>query len=181
MTGRLAKRYARALLELAREEASLEPTGEELNRVAGTFDEPRLRPLVLSPAIESGARIRIAKAVVAALQLSPIVRNLIGLLAERHRLALLPDIAGWYDDLLDDEVGRARVVIRSATALSASERNELVELARRLTGREEVLAATELDAELIGGVVLDIGGTVYDGSLKTQLARLTKDMAQGGV
>lgn len=181
MTGRLAKRYARAVLELAREEASLEPTGEELNRAAVTFDEPRLRPLVLSPAIEAAARIRIAKAVAAALQLSPIVRNLIGLLAERDRLALLADIARWYDDLLDDEVGRARVMIRSATALSASEKSELVELARRLTGRQEVLAATELDAELIGGVVLDIGGTVYDGSLKTQLARLTKDMAQGGV
>lgn len=181
MTGRLAKRYARAVLELAREEASLEPTGEELNRAAASFDEPRLRPLVLSPAIEAGARVRIARAVAEALELSPVVQNLIGLLAERDRLALLSDIARWYDDLLDDELGRARVMIRSATALGASEKSELVELARRLTGRREVLAATELDAELIGGVVLDMGGTVYDGSLKTHLARLTKDMAQGGV
>src|SRR5205814_8480960 len=52
-------------------------------------------------------------------------------------------------------------------------RSPAIELARRLTDRQEILAATELDSELIGGVVLDIGGTVYDGSLKTQLARLT--------
>jgi F0F1-type ATP synthase delta subunit len=57
----------------------------------------------------------------------------------------------------------------------------VVELARRLTGRREVLPTTEVDPELLGGVTLDIGGTVYDGSLKTQLARLTKDMAEGGV
>jgi len=180
VTGRLAKRYARAVLELAREDASLEPTGEELNRAAATFEEPRLSPLVLSPAIEAGARIRTAKAVAEALGLSPTVRNLVGLLAERGRLALLSDIARWYESLLDDALGRARVTIRSAAALNASEKNELVELARRLTGRQKVLATSELDSELIGGVVLDTGGTVYDGSLKTQLARLTKEMAQGG-
>ena len=180
MTGRLAKRYARAVLDLAREDASLEPTGEELGEAAATFDDPRLRPLVLSPMIEAGARMRTATAVAEALGLSPTTRNLIGLLTERDRLALLPDIARWYDNLLDDELGRARVTIRSAAALGASDKSELVELGRRLTGRQKVLAATDLDPELIGGVVLDIGGTVYDGSLKTQLARLTKEMAQGG-
>ena len=180
MTGRLGKRYARAVLTLAREDGTLEATGEELNRAATTFDEPRLRPLVLSPVIDAAARLRTARGVAEALGLSPAVRNLIGLLAERDRLALLPDLARWYDTLLDDELGRTRVAIRSATTLSAAERNELIELARRLTGRERILAATELDPELIGGVVLDIDGTVYDGSLRTQLARLTKEMAEGG-
>src|SRR5438874_1126261 len=144
------------------------------------FEEPRLRPLVLSPVIDAGARLRTARGVAEALGLSPTVRNLIGLLAERDRLEILADLARWYDTLLDDELGRVRVAIRSATALSAVERNELIELARRLTDRQEILAATELDSELIGGVVLDIGGTVYDGSLRTQLARLTREMAEGG-
>ena len=180
MTGRLGRRYARAVLGLAREEGTLEATGEELNRAAATFEEPRLRPLVLSPVIDAGARLRTARGVAEALGLSPTVRNLIGLLAERDRLAILGDLARWYDTLLDDELGRVRVAIRSATALSAVERNELIELARRLTDRQEILAATELDSELIGGVVLDIGGTVYDGSLRTQLARLTREMAEGG-
>ena len=180
MTARLGRRYAHAVLGLAREEGTLEATGEELNRAAATFEEPRLRPLVLSPVIDAGARLRTARGVVEALGLSPTVRNLIGLLAERDRLEILADLARWYDTLLDDELGRVRVAIRSATALSAVERNELIELARRLTDRQEILAATELDSELIGGVVLDIGGTVYDGSLRTQLARLTREMAEGG-
>ncbi|TMB19552.1 MAG: ATP synthase F1 subunit delta [Deltaproteobacteria bacterium] len=180
VTGRLAKRYARALLTLAREVGALEAMGEELNRAAATFDEPRLGPVVLSPAIDARARLRTATGVADALGLSPMVRNLIGLLAERDRLAILPDLARWFEALLDDELGRVRIAIRSATPLSAGERTELIELARRLTGRRDILAATNLDPELLGGVVLDIGGTVYDGSLRTQLARLTKEMAVGG-
>ncbi len=180
MTGRLAKRYARAVIALAREDGAIEATGEELARAAAAFEEPRLRAVVLSPVVDPRARLRTAKGVAEALALSPAVRNLIGLLAERDRLAILPDLVRWYDTLLDDELDRVRVTIRSAAALSTAERNELVELARRLTGRQKVLAASELDSELLGGVVLDIGGTIYDGSLKTQLARLTKEMAEGG-
>jgi F-type H+-transporting ATPase subunit delta len=181
VTGRLAKRYARAILDLAREESALEVIGEELGRAAAAFEEPRLRPLVLSPAIDLAARQRTTRAVIDALAVSKTVGNLIRLLAERDRLALLSDIARWYDALLDEELGRVRVAIRSAVALSPSERNELVELARALTRRSRVIAATELDSDLIGGVVLDIGGTVYDGCVRTQLARLTKEMAEGGL
>src|SRR2546429_194649 len=115
-----------------------------------------------------------------ALGLSPTVRNLIGLLAERDRLEILADLARWYDTLLDDELGRVRVAIRSATALSAVERNELIELARRLTDRQEILAATELDSELIGGVVLDIGGAGYDGGFGNPPPPLTRGKAEGG-
>src|SRR5207247_2536876 len=89
VTGRLGKRYARAVLALAREDGTLEATGEELNRAAATFDEPRLRPLVLSPVIDAAARLRTARGVAEALGLSATVRNLSGLLAERDRLAIL--------------------------------------------------------------------------------------------
>jgi F-type H+-transporting ATPase subunit delta len=180
VSGRLAKRYARALLELARDEGNLQPSGEELARVVAAFDEPRLRLLVLNPVIDAGARLRTAKAVAAAVGVSRTLANLIALLTQNNRLALLPEIARWYDSFLDDELGRARITIRSAAPLSVAEKNELVELARRLTRRREILAATEVDPDLLGGVVLDIGGKVYDGSLRSQLARLTKEMAEGG-
>lgn len=180
MNGRLAKRYARALLDLAREAEALDAWSGELGRAAAAFSEPRLQPILLSPAIDGAARRRTARAVVEALAVPPTVRNLILVLAERDRLALLPDVARWYDQLLDDAVGRARVTIRSAVTLAAPEKTALVELARRLTGSREVVATSELDPELLGGVVLDVGGTVYDGSVRSQLARLGKDMAEDG-
>jgi len=180
MSGRLAKRYARALVDLAREADALEPWGGELGRAAAAFSEPRLQPILLSPAIDGAARRRTARAVVEVLGLPLTVRNLILVLAERDRLGLLPDVARWYDQLLDDAVGRARVVIRSAVALAAPEKAALAELARRLTGSREVLATSEVDPELLGGVVLNVGGKVYDGSVRSQLARLGKEMAEDG-
>jgi F-type H+-transporting ATPase subunit delta len=179
VTGSLGKRYARALFQLAREVSNAEGIGEELSQVVAAFEEPRLRMLVLSPAIEKRARLGIAREVVRVLGVSEIVGNLVALLAERDRLVILPDVARWYDQLLDDALGRARVTIRSAAPLRGSEKAELVELARGLTGRREVIASTDVDPELLGGVVLDIGGTIYDGSVKTQLERLSKEMAEG--
>jgi F-type H+-transporting ATPase subunit delta len=180
MNGRLGKRYARALLELARADGSLQACAEELTRAATTFDEPRLRPLLLSPAIDARTRRATTRSVVEALRLSPSVGNLILLLGGRDRLAVLPDVARWYEELLDAELGRARGTIRTAAPLSAAEKSELLELARRLTGKNEILATTEVDAELLGGVVLDVAGTTYDGSLKAQLTRLSSEMAGGG-
>lgn len=180
MNARLAKRYARALLDLARAEGAQAAWGEELGRAAAAFSEPRLQPLVMSPVIDAAARARTARAVIAALGVSRLVGNQIALLADRERLGLLPEVARAYDELLDADLDRARVTIRTAAPLSAAERSALVDLARRVTRRREVLATTEVDAELLGGVVLDASGTVYDGSVRTQLARLGKEMAESG-
>ncbi len=66
---------------------------------------------------------------------------------------------------------------RAASPLTPADNAALTELARRLVGGRQVLVATEVDSELIGGVILDAGGTVYDGSVRTQLARLGKTIA----
>ena len=78
-----------------------------------------------------------------------------------------------------DELGSLAGAERRRRADRDAHAPELVELVRRLTGRREVLATTEVDPELLGGVVLDIDGTVYDGSLRAQLVRLGKQMAEG--
>ena len=178
MSGRrLAKRYARALFSLTQE--ALAATADLLGRVAGVLEEPHLRLVLRSPAVDASARVRIARQVSTALGLSTAVGNLLCLLAERDRLDLVADIAAVYEELVDAALGRARALVRSAAPLSAAEKNELLDLVRRLTGRREVLATTEVDPELLGGVVLHIDGTVYDGSLKAQLLRLSKQMAEG--
>jgi len=179
VTGSLPKRYARALFQIARETDTPEGVADELSRAVAAFEEPRLQLLLLSPSIEKRERLGITRDVVRVLGVSEVLGNLISLLAERDRLAILPDVARWYEQLVDDALGRARVTIRSPAPLRGAEKTELVELARRLTGRGEVIASTEVDPELLGGVVLDIGGTIYDGSMKTQLERLSKEMAEG--
>jgi len=117
VTGSLARRYARALLELAREQGTLDATGQELAAVAAAFDDARLRAVVLNPAVDGGARRRVVAGVIGALGASPWVANLVNLLAERDRLSILSQVAQAYDDLVDAEVGRARVRITSAAPL----------------------------------------------------------------
>jgi F-type H+-transporting ATPase subunit delta len=178
VTGSLGRRYARALLALARDERRLEEAGAELAAATAAFDDERLREVVLNPGIAASVRRDLTGRVVGALRLSKTTGNLIRLLAARDRLAFLSDVSRAYQDLLDRELGRVRVVIRSAQPLSEDDRQRLEELAKGLA-RKDVLVSTEVVPELLGGVTLDVGGMVYDGSVQTQLVRVSRAMALG--
>jgi F-type H+-transporting ATPase subunit delta len=180
VTGSLGRRYAQALLELARQQNALAVAGDELSRAAEVFTQPELRSLVLNPGIGAAARRSIVGQIVERLELSPIVGHLIRLLAERDRIDVLPNVARAYEVLVDRQLGRARVTIRSAAPLTPVQLAELESLARRLTKTDHVIVSTEVDPALIGGVTLAAGGTVYDGSVTTQLARLADRMARAG-
>lgn len=177
MTGSLARRYARALLDLAREQQALDRFGDDLTRAANEFSQGELRRVVLSPAIDANKRRALAAEVVASLGVSPLVGNLVRLLADHDRLGIIGDVAKAYDALVDRELDRTRVRISSAAPLSDAEETELGALARGIVGHGDVVVSTKVDPSLVGGVVLGIGGTVYDGSLRTQLARLSHEMA----
>ena len=177
MTGRLAKRYARALLALAREQGDIESVAAEVGRAATAFADPRLNAVLSSPMLHASERLRISSQVVGALGLSGNVANLLRLLAQRERLNLIPDLARVYEELVDRELGRLRIVVRSAVALGAAERERILDLARRLTNQREIIASMIVDPELLGGVLIDIRGTVYDGTVRTQLERLSREMA----
>jgi F-type H+-transporting ATPase subunit delta len=176
VTGSLGRRYARALIGLAREAGTLAATGNELAQVASALAQPDVRSVVANPGIPAGTRREIVDTIVQRLGVSATVGNLVRLLADRDRLGVLPDVARAYDALVDRELGRARVTVRTAAPLPDAQRRDLEELARRLTRTAEIVVSTEVDPGLLGGVVLDIGGTVYDGSVRTQLARLAKNM-----
>lgn len=178
MIAGLGRRYARALLSLARAEGRLEETGEELGRVAVAFADERLQHVLENPAVGAGLRDQLAGRVTTALGVSKTVVNAIRLLARRDRLGIVGDVDRAYRALLDRELGRARVIIRSAAPLSATELAELEELARQLA-KKAVLVSAETDPDLIGGAVLDVGGVVYDGSIKTQLTRMAQAMTLG--
>ena len=180
MTGGLGRRYAKAVIDLARERGALASVGEELARAAATFSQDDLKGLVLNPGIDAAARRNIVGQVVERLEVSPIVGDLIRLLAARDRLAVLPDVARAYERLVDRELGRARVTIRSAAKLEQEQLTALEALAKRLTGASLIVMSTKVEPELIGGVTLAVGGTVYDGSVKTQLERLADKMVRAG-
>lgn len=178
MIAGLGRRYARALLALAREEDRLEDTGADLARVAAAFADAGLQNVLENPAVGAATRDRLADRIATAVGVSKTVTNMIRLLARRDRLGIVGDVDRAYRALLDRELGRTRVVIRSAAELSPPEVDRLAELARRLAS-QDVVVASEVDPDLIGGAVLDVGGVVYDGSIKTQLTRMAHAMTLG--
>lgn len=178
MIAGLGRRYARALLSLARSAGTLEATHADLERVAIAFADERLQHVLENPAVGITVRDQLAERITKALDVSEMVVNTVRLLARRDRLGILGDVARAYRELLDRELGRTRVLIRSAAPLSDAEREKLEALARRLAG-QDVLVSAEVDLDLIGGAVLDVGGVVYDGSIKTQLTRMAEAMTLG--
>lgn len=178
MIAGLGRRYARALVALARSEGRLEETCEELERLAVAFADERLQQVLENPTIDASSRDRLAGNIATALGVADTVRNTVRLLAKRDRLGIVGDVHRAYRDLLDRELGRTRVVIRSAVDLDPQALEQLEAVAKGLA-RQDVIVTSEVDPELIGGAVLDVGGVVYDGSIRSQLRRMAQAMTLG--
>ncbi|HSE96525.1 MAG TPA: ATP synthase F1 subunit delta [Methylomirabilota bacterium] len=180
--GAVARRYARALRDLAGESRQLDRVAEELAQFERLLaGEAELRTALLRPWVKAGAKRDIAAAVAERLGLSVLARNFLALVAQRRRLDLLPEILAAYRGLVDEAAGRVRARVRSAAPLSDSERATLRERLGRKLGKT-VFLDTEVDPALLGGFVAEVGSRVLDASLAGQLTalreRITK--AAGG-
>lgn len=172
----VARRYARALLSIGVEDGQYEPYAAQLSRVAQAFEaSPELRDLWLNPSNDRERRMAAVEQLVGPLELSGIVANLLRLLVERERIGSLPDIVRAYQALVDEKVGRAQAIVTSATPLTPELSGSLAAALAQLTNKQIVLE-TRVDPKLIGGVVAQVGGTVLDGSLKTQLEQLRRTL-----
>ena len=175
----VAKRYARALLELGREDGNYEQYGKELGEVASLFDQaPELESVLANPAFAFEGRRNLLGALLAKANLSPIVNNFFRLLMDRGRISAVKDIHTVYQRLIDEVKGLIRAEVLSAAALGQPEIERLTATLKKVAGREVKLEVKE-DPSLIGGVVARIGDLVLDGSVKTQLASLKESLRRG--
>lgn len=173
-----ASRYARALLDVALAEADPKQVDEQLSGVVGVLTgHSGLWSVLTNPAIPSPKKRAILEALLPKLELNPVVSKLILLLAHRDRLVLLPDLVEAYRSRLLDHLKVVRARVTTAVPLSHEAARTLQQNLGTLTGRT-VEMTSAVDAGLIGGVVAQIGSTVYDGSVKRQLERL-RDKLEG--
>ncbi len=172
-----ARRYAKALLELARTQGQQETVGGELARVAEVLSDPSLAQMLALPNLPPKTRMEVAEQLGTSLALQPLTSNFLRVLAENDRLDVVADIANAYQRLLERALGRVRAKIRSAAPLSEEELRALVDALGRLTNRT-VVPTIEVDPDLLGGVMVEIEGQVYDASLKTQLQQLGATLAR---
>ena len=168
----LARPYARAAFAVAREAGALAGWSAALGFAARVAAEPQVAVLLDNP--------KLTRSDVVAL-LSPdgaqdAFHNLLGLLFDNRRLPLLPEIAGLYDALRFEAEHVVKATITAAEALPAAEIETLKAALRRRFGRE-VEVDTAVDPALIGGVLIDAGDVVIDGSLRGKLERLQAALA----
>jgi len=172
-----ARRYAKALLDLATAQKAEEQVGQELSPIAAALADPAVAQVMTLQTLSAKARKDIVDQLVASLSPHPLVGNFLRVLAENDRLHALTDIVDTYQALLEEALRKIRVHIRSAATLSTEELQSLVETFGRLTNKT-VIPTVEVDPDLLGGVVVTIAGQVYDASLKSQLRRMGEALAQ---
>jgi F-type H+-transporting ATPase subunit delta len=173
----LARPYARAAFAIARDEraassGSFAAWSQALAFAARVAADPRVAALLGDP------RLSHADAVVllSPEAVSESFARFLALLADNRRLALLPEIAGLYEELRAEAERVVKATVTSAAELPASELEKIKAALRQRFGRE-VDVDTAVDASLIGGAVIDAGDVVIDGSLKGKLERLQAALA----
>lgn len=175
----IARRYAKALVQIAAEESAVEKFHGELGKVEAMFaDCPELGSLLSNPAYGIEAKLEALREVAGKLQLSETVRNFLLLLQERNRLGCLGQIIACYSVLADELSGVLRPVVSTALSLDEGRVAEIKAALEKSTGKKIVLKV-EVEPSLIGGVITRIGDKVLDGSVKTQLTRI-EDILQKG-
>ena len=171
----VAKRYARALLDLGKEDGNLEKYGEELTQVVALFDQSNeLETVLANPAFAFDNRQKVLEK----LGLSPISKNFFRLLMDRGRVDAVRSIATIYQGLLDEAKGITRAEVVSATSLDEAAVGRLAQALKDMAGREVELQVKE-DPSLIGGIVARIGDLVLDGSVRSQLESLKDSLKRG--
>lgn len=170
--GRISQRYAQAMLRIALDQRLVEGVGEQLQWLATLWHEQRaLVETLENPSYAASRRRTIIERLAAQLQLLPTLRQLLLLLHDRGRIALLPDIARSYAAAADRHLGRVRAHVTSATPLDAEALGRLTRALELRTG-QQVLLTSAVDPSLLGGFSTRIGSLLIDGSVRARLAQL---------
>jgi len=181
-SGAAAARYARALFDVTlKEGGDVEKVERDLDQFATLFREhPVLAQTLGNPAIPASKKVAVVRALLdRSGAFVPTVSKVIVLLAERDRLALLPDVLRTYRDRLMDHQKIIRGDVTTAVALAPEKVRALEQGLQQATGRKVVLQS-KIDPAIIGGVITRLGSTVYDGSVTTQLQKMKEALVESG-
>ena len=169
-----AKRYAQAAFELARDKAELDVWDRDLSALGEALTTPGAMPFLASRQMPEEAKQDFLRRVIG--QPAPLVWNLLRLLSQKNRLSLLPQIIEAFQQLVDEERGIAHAQIVTAVPMSGEERAAIARRLSELTGKQ-VQIETREDPEILGGLVARIGDRLIDGSTKTRLIALKRQLA----
>jgi F-type H+-transporting ATPase subunit delta len=167
-----ARRYAKALFQLAQEHDRVAGVGEELDALGRALAEnPPLRDVLLQPLHPAPQRRGVYQSLVESMGLSPLLRAFGSFLIDQRRLLDFGGIHEAYREMAAAAAGRTRARVRSAAPLSEAQQTQLRSALARRVGHDVELDV-QVDPGLIGGLVAQVGDLLLDGSLRTQLRQI---------
>ena len=169
--------YANALADIALEQGASEPAAKQLESFAAAYEESaELRTFLASPAVSVEAKHEVLEKISNRLGASKIIRNFLFVIADHRRTQLIPEIVATFQQVLRQRQGMAEAEISSAVELTSAQKKELAATLARVTGKK-IEPKYSLDPALLGGAVVRIGDTIYDGSLRSRLNEMRARLA----
>ncbi|WP_028913891.1 F0F1 ATP synthase subunit delta [Pseudorhodobacter ferrugineus] len=176
----IAARYATALFELAKESKGLKALEGDIGALDATLaSSADLNALISSPVYTRDDQGKAIAAIAAKMGLSPLMVNTLALMAQKRRLFVLPQLTKIVQDLISEEKGEVTAEVTSAAKLSAAQAKELAATLKASVGKD-VKLKTAVDESLIGGLIVKLGSTMIDTSVKAKLAALQNAMKEVG-
>jgi F-type H+-transporting ATPase subunit delta len=172
-----ARRYARAVLEIALEKNELERWRSDLDKIVGAIEEGAFLAVLVSPKIHFEEKSRLLEARLAGI--SPLALNLVRLLVARGGINIIREIAAEYRHLVDEHHGIQTAAVVTAVPLDKQDEDRLARELGGMTGKKVQVSAS-VDPAIIGGIIARVGGKLLDGSTRSKLTALKKQLITGG-
>ena len=161
--------YANALADVALAQGAADTALRQLGDFAAAFGvSAELRNFLTSPGVPREAKHDVIEKIAGRIGAGKIIRNFLFVVADHQRTHILPEIVASFEDVIRQRQGIAEAEISSAIELSAAQKKRFVQTLERLTGKK-IDAKYSLDPALLGGVVVRVGDTIYDGSVRSSL------------
>ena len=169
--------YANALADVALAQGAADAALKQLNDVAVAFAaSSELRNVMASPAVPREGKHGVIEKIAARAGAGKIIRNFLFVIADHHRTHILPEIVAAFEGVIRQRQGVAEAEISSAVELSAAQKKKFAQTLERITGKK-IEAKYSLDPTLLGGAVVRVGDTIYDGSVRSSLNEMRARLA----
>lgn len=172
----IAKRYARALYDLAQEEGKEKQFLSELESIVELVaSSEELKGILESPLYDIILKKRIIAEVASKISLSAYMLNFLNILLDKDRFSVLGEIVDAYSRILDEISGRVKARITCAASLDENQLKQVAQTLAKLMKKEVDLDVC-VEPSLIGGMIAEVEGMIYDGSVKTQISKLKQSL-----
>jgi len=169
--------YANALADIALAQGTAVRVTQQLGDFTAAYaSSAELRNFLASPAVSKAEKRGVAEKIASRLGAGKIVQNFLFVAIDHQRTQLLPEIFESFQEVVRERQGLAEAEISSPVSLNEAQKKEITQALEKLT-RKKIEVKFSIDANLLGGVLVRVGDTIYDGSLRNRLDDLRQRLA----